>query len=224
MEHLHLSLRAAIAARYRAMHAVQDYWPTVFLATGALIGSIWVSLAAGQYTRTHASNSVSDIVLSNIPVFNLDELFIYATFAFAAFVLVIALLYPRRLPFMFLSLALFYLIRAGFITLTHVAPFPERTAVDFGETIQRYFFGADLFFSGHTGTPFLLGLLFWEDRSLRYLFVCASVFFASIVLLAHLHYSIDVASAFFITYAIYHIALQIFPWSAALFTGEARGL
>lgn len=218
---MRMSLRAAIAARYRAVHATEGYWSTALVSAGALFGSIWVSLVAGQYTRAHASNPVSDIVLSNIPAFNLDELFIYATFAFAAFVLVIALLYPRRLPFMFFSLALFYLIRAGFITLTHVAPFPERTAVDFGETIQRYFFGADLFFSGHTGTPFLLGLLFWEDRPLRYLFVCSSAFFASIVLLAHLHYSIDVASAFFITYAIYHIALQIFPWSAALFAGKS---
>jgi hypothetical protein len=213
------SLSAGLAERYRAVAAVRGYWVTSLCAILALAGSIWVSLLAGQYSVAHASNSVSDIVLSNVPAFNLDDLFVYGTLVFAAFVFIVALTYPRRLPFMFFTLALFYLIRAGFVTLTHIAPFPERTAVDFGETIKRYFFGADLFFSGHTGTPFLLALVFWQDKSLRYLFIGCSLFFACIVLLAHLHYSIDVASAFFISYAIYHLALQAFPWSARLFAG-----
>jgi hypothetical protein len=146
------SLSAGLAERYRAVAAVRGYWVTSLCAILALAGSIWVSLLAGQYSVTHASNSVSDIVLSNVPVFNLDDLFVYGTLVFAGFVFIVALMYPRRLPFMFFTLALFYLIRAGFVTLTHVAPFPERTAVDFGETITRYFFGADT-------------LLFDEDRA-----------------------------------------------------------
>lgn len=220
----HLSMRRALVERYREVAATPWFLLTATCSLAALAFSIWVSLLAGQYTRAHASNPVADLILSNVPVFNLDELFVYATFAFAAFVLFVALWYPRKLPFMFFSLALFYLIRSGFITLTHIAPFPERTAVDFGRTIQRYFFGADLFFSGHTGTPFLLALLFWHDKALRYLFLGASGFFATIVLLAHLHYSIDVASAFFITYAIYHMALALFPWSAGEFMGAQKPL
>ncbi|MEI8091030.1 MAG: phosphatase PAP2-related protein [bacterium] len=66
-------------------------------------------------------------------------------------------------------------------------------------------FGADLFFSGHTGLPFLFALIFWNNKWMRYLFVLTAIYFGAIVLLGHLHYSIDVLSAFFITYTIRHI-------------------
>ena len=56
------------------------------------------------------------------------------------------------------------------------------------------FFGADLFFSGHTGMPFLLALIFWDWRRVRYMFLFISVACA-IIVLAGLHYSIDVCSA-----------------------------
>jgi hypothetical protein len=70
--------------------------------------------------------------------------------------------------------------------------------------------GNDLFFSGHTGLPFLIALIFWDHIYLRALFLGSSVVFGVIVLLSHLHYSIDVFSAFFITYSIYHIAIKLF--------------
>ncbi len=40
---------------------------------------------------------------------------------------------------------------------------------------------------------------------MRYLFIFSAVFFGMVVLLGHLHYSIDVMAAFFITYTINHI-------------------
>ena len=46
---------------------------------------------------------------------------------------------------------------------------------------------------------------------LRYLFLAWSVFFGIVVLLGHLHYTIDVLSAFFITYGIVDIAKWLFP-------------
>jgi membrane-associated phospholipid phosphatase len=63
-------------------------------------------------------------------------------------------------------------------------------------------------------------LIYWEERVLRIVFIACSIIFAAIVLLAHLHYSIDVASAFFITYAIYHLCLQFFPGYKQIFDDE----
>jgi hypothetical protein len=44
--------------------------------------------------------------------------------------------------------------------------------------------------------------------------------FGVIVLLSHLHYSIDVFAAFFITYSIYHIALKLFDRDYEFFAYE----
>jgi len=65
--------------------------------------------------------------------------------------------------------------------------------------------------------PFLLALIFWDEKYLRYFFIVSSIFFGAIVLLGHYHYSIDVAAAFFITYTIYHIAKKLFPRDFELF-------
>ena len=45
----------------------------------------------------------------------------------------------------------------------------------------------------------------------------SAFFFGVVVLLGHLHYTIDVASAFFITYSIYHIAEWAFGKSKKMF-------
>ena len=121
------------------------------------------------------------------------------------------------MPFVFYGLALFYGIRSGFTSLTHIAPFYPHISDDFGATINKAFFGGDRFFSAHTGMPFMGALAFWREKPARYFFLAASLYFAVIVLLGHLHYSIDVLSAFFITYAIYHIAIWLFPTEYARF-------
>ncbi len=207
-----------LAARY-AIVKDAAFRRAAFASLAALIGSIWLSIVAGQFSTTHASNSVGDLILSNTPVLDLDILFVAATLLFGLFVALVALREPRRLPYMFFSLAIFFTIRSGFVTLTHIAPFPAPASDDFGTTIQQYFFGADLFFSGHTGSPYLLALIFWEEKLLRYVFLAWSVFFAAVVLLGHLHYSIDVASAYFITYSIHALCAHTLPRYRALFRG-----
>ncbi len=60
---------------------------------------------------------------------------------------------------------------------------PERSALDTNSIIQMFTFGSDLFFSGHTGAPFLLALIFWKQPALRAVFLGASGVFAVSVLL-----------------------------------------
>jgi membrane-associated phospholipid phosphatase len=105
--------------------------------------------------------------------------------------------------------------------LTHISPFPTHAMIESAffnkEVFAGIFTGNDLFFSGHTGIPFLLALIFWKNKTLRIIFLGFSVLFAIVVLLGHLHYSIDVLSAYFITYSIFHICRVFFKKDWKLF-------
>jgi hypothetical protein len=208
--------------RYRLHWSNKWYRFSAPFALFVFLSSITANFYATLYATEEASNSVTDIVLSNIPVFDVDILFVYGTLVLIVFVVLLCLGHPKRLPFILHSLAFFYFTRALFVTLTHLGPSPERVVLDIGTFTAKFLSGSDLFFSGHTGVPFLLALIFWNHKRLRYIFLGWSLFFAVIVLLGHLHYSIDVLSAFFITYTIYNIALWLFPKEHKLFHADDR--
>jgi membrane-associated phospholipid phosphatase len=182
--------------------------------------SLVVDSYAGKYANGAMSNSVSDIILSNIRVFDVDGIFVYGPMIFWAFVLYLALAKPNRIPFISKSVALFVLTRAVFISLTHIGSFPNHLIITPPHIFGLFSYYGDLFFSGHTGLPFLLALLFWDNKYLRILFILTAIFFGVIVLLGHLHYSIDVLGAFFITYSVYAIAAKMFKKDKALFDSE----
>jgi hypothetical protein len=213
-----------VARWYQSYYARQGFRSRVVFSACFFIISVVVSFFAISYATDRASNGVTDIVLSNIPVFDVDGLFVYGTFLLIGFIAFVCITHPKRIPFILDSLALFWLIRSGFTSLTHIGPFATQTPFNLeinpGTIVSHFFTGDDFFFSAHTGAPFLMALMFWHDARLRYIFLAWSVYFAVIVLLGHLHYSIDVASAFFITYSIYHIVLWIFPKERALFLSK----
>ena len=208
--------------RYRHYAAQQEFRVSVLLSVLTFAASLITVFYAIGYATESASNSVTDIVLSNTPVFDVYQFFVYGTAFFVLSGAAFIAAHPKRIPFALHAIALFYFTRAAFISLTHLGPFPLDTAssFDFGTILSRFFFGGDLFFSGHTGLAFLLALMFWQEKNIRYLFLGASVYFGAIVLLGHLHYSIDVASAFFITYGIFHIAEWLFPKDRAVFLAD----
>jgi hypothetical protein len=120
------------------------------------------------------------------------------------------------LPFAFKAVALFLLVRAVFVALTHMAPSPidPPTPAPFFNSI---FYGSDLFFSGHTGLPFLVALAFWHIPQWRMFYLALTAFFGSIVLLGHYHYSIDVLAALFITHGVFQMSCWLFGRDYALF-------
>lgn len=173
--------------------------------------SVGLNFLAAAYATEKASNSVGDIILSNIPAFDVEWLLIAGTVVTIGFTVYICLRRPERTPFVLYALSLLYFVRSIFVTLTHFGPFPTRIPLDAFELVTKIFGGADLFFSGHVGATFLLALVFWQTPVIRYFFLAFSVFFAVIVLMGHLHYSIDVAAAFFIAFGVHDMAKYLFP-------------
>jgi hypothetical protein len=188
----------------------------------SIIGLIFVSFGlitnycSGIYATEKQSNPVTDIILSNTPIFNLVGVFVYGILILIAFVGFLIIIKPQRIPFVLKSFGLFLVIRSMFVSMTHIGLYPNtiNTTVDILKNITS---GGDLFFSGHTGFPFLMALIFWENKKLRYLFLFFSVFFGTVALMGHYHYTIDVMSAFFITYGIYNICLKLFKKDYQIF-------
>jgi membrane-associated phospholipid phosphatase len=207
-----------LTERYRIAYASPGYLTSVIFSLFALLASLVASSFAVSFSTYHASAAVTDLILSNTPAYNVDGIYVYGALLFIFFIVILCVMFPMRLPFTLYSLALFFITRSFFVSLTHLGPFIPASPIAFGETIQRMFFGDDYFFSGHTGSPFLMALIYWQEEHLRYIFIALSVFFGAVVLLGHLHYSIDVFAAFFIAYGVYHLALIFFPKSRGLFT------
>jgi hypothetical protein len=179
----------------------------VFLVIGSYIGYY-----ATLYATERMSSPVTDIILSNIRAYDVGSIFLYGPIVFWTFIVALLVLHPNKVPLTLKSIALFIVVRAIFVSMTHIGAFWTNTPVDPTSVISSFFsiYGGDLFFSGHTGLPFLFALIFWDSKPWRYSMILCSIFFGAIVLLGHFHYTIDVFSAFFITYGIYNIAIRIF--------------
>ncbi len=206
-------------ARNKSYLKNKEFLWASFWAVLLLTASLVVNFYAGYYATIRQSSPVTDIILSNIRVFDLDAVFVYGTIVFFIFLGFLCAVDLKWIPFLIKSLALFILIRSIFVALTHIGPFPDQIAIS-SRIFNKFTFEGDLFFSAHAGLPFLMALMFWRNIRLRVVFLLWSLFFSVVVLLAHMHYTIDVLSAFFITYAIYKIAIFLFKNDYKIFLSD----
>ena len=190
-------------------------------------GFIWLGLSlvvqffTSAYVNSLPNTPVADLILSNIRTYDVEGIFVYGSVVLFFLAIFIGINKINGVPFILKSVATFTLIRSVFVVLTHISAFPTHVVIDtafFNKGVfNGIFSGNDLFFSGHTGLPFLLALMFWKNKILRYTFLFFSGMFAIVVLLGHIHYSIDVLSAFFITYSIFQICKWMFASEWAMF-------
>jgi hypothetical protein len=185
------------------------YYASLLEAIIIFIVSVYVTHLASRYAEIKASNYVEDIILSNTKAYDFEVLFVHGAIMLTLFVVALCFKFRSTAPFLIKTVSFFIIVRSMFVSLTHIGPYPTKLDLESG-LLDFITSGNDLFFSGHTGLPFLVALIFWNHLYVRSLFLGASVIFGTIVLLSHLHYSIDVFAAFFITYSIYHIAIKLF--------------
>lgn len=162
-----------------------------------------------------------DLVLRHLPAVDVSAVYWWGAAGFVVFAAAAALLRERdRLAFLARSYALLILARCGLMILTPLRLPAGAVSVDSGplySSIGRLLTTHnDLFFSMHTAAPFLAALAF-RDRWVKRVCAAFSVLLAATVLLLKTHYSLDVAGAFFVTYALYRLQRRwLEPWVRGL--------
>ncbi len=191
--------------------------------------AIFVQVSAGHYSANHAllAPPESDLFLDNLPVVNLGFLIVGAIILFWIFSCFLLVVRPRYLLFGIKAIALFVICRAFFMNLTREGIYPGGVVPSALNTGFGFYhlltFQGNLFFSGHTAFPYLMALIFWDEKFWRRFFIVATVVFGAAVLLAHVHYSIDVFAAPFIMYGVFAITAKFFPNDYALFAHRPHG-
>lgn len=192
-------------------------WQEPFFKQKFLVGmSIFISLMPifplfFQFIQKRPGYSQQDILLKAIPAID-ASLPIFVILWFMAFLLIYRALQNPAIYMKFLY-GFIVLNLARFITITLVPGNPPDGLIPITDPLSNYFYGdnfitKDLFFSGHTATQLLIFLCL-EKKSDRRLALLSTVLMGILVLVQHVHYTIDVVSAPFFTYGCYYISRRI---------------
>jgi membrane-associated phospholipid phosphatase len=173
----------------------------------AILAGIGLNNASQAYLHYYISQGktlpiLSDMILDKIPVVNVS--LIYDIFAIIPILLGVVYIIDKsdynRLPFIFLMIGIFYIVRGIFIVLT---PFGNPPMFNGSDPLFHGFANYELgvYPSGHAGNVFLI-LLLMNSKVYKWLIGICLVVVILALFLAHGHYSIDILSGLFFAYAI----------------------
>ena len=120
----------------------------------------------------------------------------------------------RKLAFLLAATAVMMTVRDVFLLLTPVGPLPGLIPLYQGVAGVRgtLEFDGELFFSGHTGAPFLYFLASRRHPAVSLVCLLVSLTNGLGVLLTRNHYAIDVLGAFVIVPTVYAMSRRLFGW------------
>ncbi len=103
-----------------------------------------------------------------------------------------------------------FLTISRLLTIYFVPLNPPNDLIPLVDPISNRFYGGgfvtkDLFYSGHTSTQFLMFLCF-KNKNLKLAALLSTIAIGILVLIQHIHYTIDVISAPLFAYAVFVIA------------------
>jgi membrane-associated phospholipid phosphatase len=173
----------------------------------AIIAGAGLNFASESYLHNYMSEGktlpmLSDLILDNLPFYNVS--LIYDVFCLVPIFLVLVYIVDKkdynRMPFFMLLTGIFYIIRGVFIVLT---PFGNPPMFNGSDPLFHGFsnFELGVYPSGHVGNVFLMYLLVKYKSYKRLILICLFIVIVSLFL-ARGHYSIDILSGLFFSYAI----------------------
>jgi hypothetical protein len=173
----------------------------------AVLAGIGLNNASQAYLHNYISEGKSlpilnDLILDKLPV--IDVSLIYDIFAIIPILLAVIYIIDKkdynRIPFIFLMIGIFYIVRGIFIVLT---PFGNPPMFNGSDPLFHGFANYEMgvYPSGHAGNVFLI-LLLVNNRTYKWLIGICLIVVILALFLAHSHYSIDILSGLFFAYAI----------------------
>lgn len=164
-----------------------------------------------RYIEQRNGLVLNDWLLNYLPVRDVSLFIFGILWTMALLMTVRALQNPAVLLLFVWSFVLLCLIRIG--TMALVALNPPAGLVVLIDPLSNTFYGTtfitkDLFFSGHTATLFLMFLTLTRPREKALAFM-ATLVVGSLVLVQHIHYTIDVLAAPLFCYLAYRLARRI---------------
>jgi hypothetical protein len=178
-----------------------------YIGLATLIFGTQLNYASQTYLHNYMSEGktlpmLSDLILDHLPLINLN--FFYDFFCFLSSIIIgIYVIHKKeynQIPFILLLCGILLIIRGVFIVLT---PFGNPPLFNGSGSPFNGFskFELGVYPSGHVGTVFMY-LLIVKDRTYKWIFFIFLLIVIVSLFLAHGHYSIDILSGLFFTYAI----------------------
>lgn len=154
---------------------------------------------------------LNDPVLNILPAFNVSV----PIFTIIWFMFLLAIIRSIQSPDFFLVFIIGYLLicLSRFITITLIPLNPPAGMIELADPLTNLFYGnlyisKDLFYSGHTSTLLLMAFCF-RKRGDKILGVIASLIVAILLLVQHVHYTIDIIASPFFSGIIFRFAKKI---------------
>jgi len=209
MKHNYIGKNKLLLSISEAFHSFVPLFKSKYLYIGLLsvIAGIALNFASQAYLHNYiiagkALPMLSDLILDNLPV--IDVSLIYDIVSLVPIILAVIYIFHKkdynRVPFFLLMIGLFYIVRGIFIVLT---PFGNPPMFNGSDPLFHGFANYELgvYPSGHAGNVFLI-LLLVKDRSYKWIIGICLIIVIFALFLAHGHYSIDILSGIFFSYAI----------------------
>ena len=187
------------------------YRKRLIIGMALLIGVLTTFPFYFQYIQKREGVVLHDVLLYYIPAVNVSVPLFITIWLTALLIVVRVIKNPRIfLNFLWTFIVLSVL---RFITIWLVAINPPEKLIALVDPLSNAFYGKsfitnDLFFSGHTATMFIIFLCL-ERKVDRRLALLASLIVGALVLVQHVHYTIDVVCAYPFAWLAYYAGCQL---------------
>lgn len=164
-----------------------------------------------QYIEKRKGFQFNDVILTSIPAYNVYVLIFLLVWSNAFLMLSTVIKRPSVFLIFLFAYILLFITRAVTIFLIPLETPPD--IINLTDPLTNYFYGVsfitkDLFFSGHVSTLFLIYLC-QNNKFIKFFTLFSCICVSILVLIQHIHYTVDVIFAFPFAYICYRTAKYI---------------